>query len=43
VVNSDARSPVIQMEEPQIHMVPVRGKAFGKLDVQDLVASSTRP
>jgi methionine synthase II (cobalamin-independent) len=37
VVNSDARSPVIQMEEPQIHMVPVRGKAFGKLDVQDLV------
>jgi 5-methyltetrahydropteroyltriglutamate--homocysteine methyltransferase len=29
--------PVIQMEEPQIHMVPVRGKAFGKLDVDDLV------
>jgi 5-methyltetrahydropteroyltriglutamate--homocysteine methyltransferase len=28
---------VIQMEEPQIHMVPIRGKAFGKLDVQDLV------
>ena len=25
------------MEEPQIHMVPVRGKAFGKLDVDDLV------
>jgi 5-methyltetrahydropteroyltriglutamate--homocysteine methyltransferase len=28
---------VIQMEEPQIHMVPVRGKAFGKLNVDDLV------
>jgi 5-methyltetrahydropteroyltriglutamate--homocysteine methyltransferase len=25
------------MEEPQIHMVPVRGKAFGRLDVDDLV------
>ena len=25
------------MEEPQIHMVPARGKAFGKLDVDDLV------
>ena len=34
---ADAGCPVIQMEEPQIHMVPVRGKAFGKLDVQDLV------
>jgi 5-methyltetrahydropteroyltriglutamate--homocysteine methyltransferase len=32
-----ADCPVIQMEEPQIHMVPVRGKAFGKLDVDDLV------
>jgi 5-methyltetrahydropteroyltriglutamate--homocysteine methyltransferase len=32
-----AGCPVIQMEEPQIHMVPIRGKAFGKLDVQDLV------
>jgi 5-methyltetrahydropteroyltriglutamate--homocysteine methyltransferase len=29
--------PVIQMEEPQIHMVPARGKAFGKLDADDLV------
>ena len=29
--------PVIQMEEPQIHMVPARGKTFGKLDVDDLV------
>ena len=34
---ADAGCPVIQMEEPQIHMVPVRGKAFGKLDVADLV------
>jgi 5-methyltetrahydropteroyltriglutamate--homocysteine methyltransferase len=34
---ADAGCPVIQMEEPQIHMVPVRGKAFGKLDVHDLV------
>src|SRR5918999_946495 len=29
--------PVVQMEEPQIHMVPARGKTFGKLDVEDLV------
>ena len=34
---ADAGCPVIQMEEPQIHMVPARGKTFGKLDVQDLV------
>jgi 5-methyltetrahydropteroyltriglutamate--homocysteine methyltransferase len=34
---ADAGCPVIQLEEPQIHMVPVRGKAFGKLDTQDLV------
>jgi len=34
---ADAGCPVIQMEEPQIHMVPVRGKAFGKLDVKDLI------
>jgi len=34
---ADAGCPVVQMEEPQIHMVPVRGKAFGKLDVGDLV------
>jgi len=34
---ADAGCPVIQMEEPQIHMVPARGKVFGKLDVQDLV------
>jgi len=34
---ADAGCPVIQMEEPQIHMVPVRGPTFGKLGVQDLV------
>jgi 5-methyltetrahydropteroyltriglutamate--homocysteine methyltransferase len=34
---ADAGCPVIQLEEPQIHMVPVRGKAFGKLDAHDLV------
>jgi 5-methyltetrahydropteroyltriglutamate--homocysteine methyltransferase len=34
---ADAGCPVIQMEEPQIHMVPVRGKTFGKLDTRDLV------
>jgi 5-methyltetrahydropteroyltriglutamate--homocysteine methyltransferase len=27
----------IQMEEPQIHMIPARGKAFGRLDANDLV------
>src|SRR5215470_11221775 len=34
---ADAGCPVIQMEEPQIHMIPARGKAFGKLDADDLV------
>jgi 5-methyltetrahydropteroyltriglutamate--homocysteine methyltransferase len=34
---ADAGCPVIQLEEPQIHMVPVRGKAFGKLDTPELV------
>jgi 5-methyltetrahydropteroyltriglutamate--homocysteine methyltransferase len=34
---ADAGCPVIQLEEPQIHMVPARGKTFGKLDVADLV------
>lgn len=34
---ADAGCPVIQLEEPQIHMVPVRGKAFGKLDTAELV------
>ena len=34
---ADAGCPVIQLEEPQIHMVPARGKAFGRLDTYDLV------
>lgn len=34
---ADAGCPVVQLEEPQIHMVPARGKAFGKLDTGDLV------
>ena len=34
---ADAGCPVIQMEEPQIHMVPARGKTFRKLDTADLV------
>ena len=29
---ADAGCPVIQLEEPQIHMVPARGKPFGKLE-----------
>jgi len=33
---ADAGCPVIQMEEPQIHMVPVRGKLFGKMDTSEL-------
>ena len=31
---ADAGCPVLQMEEPQIHMVPARGKTFGKLGVE---------
>ncbi|HEY1261685.1 MAG TPA: cobalamin-independent methionine synthase II family protein [Stellaceae bacterium] len=34
---ADAGCPVIQLEEPQIHMVPVRGKTFGKLGTDELV------
>jgi 5-methyltetrahydropteroyltriglutamate--homocysteine methyltransferase len=34
---ADAGCPVIQLEEPQIHMVPVRGKTFGRLGVDELV------
>jgi len=34
---ADAGCPVIQMEEPQIHMTPVRGDLFGKLGAKDLV------
>ena len=35
---ADAGCPVIQMEEPQIHMVPARGKLFGKLDTPELIS-----
>jgi 5-methyltetrahydropteroyltriglutamate--homocysteine methyltransferase len=34
---ADAGCPVIQLEEPQIHMVPVRGRTFGRLGVDELV------
>jgi len=34
---ADAGCPVIQLEEPQIHMVPERGKPFGRLETADLV------
>jgi 5-methyltetrahydropteroyltriglutamate--homocysteine methyltransferase len=34
---TDAGCPVIQLEEPQIHMVPARGKPFGRLDTEELV------
>jgi 5-methyltetrahydropteroyltriglutamate--homocysteine methyltransferase len=34
---AEAGCPVIQLEEPQIHMVPVRGKTFGKLGESELV------
>ena len=33
---ADAGCPVIQMEEPQIHMIPSRGKVFGKLDMAEM-------
>jgi 5-methyltetrahydropteroyltriglutamate--homocysteine methyltransferase len=34
---ADAGCPAIQMEEPQIHMTPVRGPLFGKLGTGELV------
>jgi 5-methyltetrahydropteroyltriglutamate--homocysteine methyltransferase len=34
---ADAGCPVIQLEEPQIHMVPARGKLFGRLGVEELI------
>jgi 5-methyltetrahydropteroyltriglutamate--homocysteine methyltransferase len=34
---ADAGCPVIQLEEPQIHMIPARGKVFGKLDMAEMV------
>jgi 5-methyltetrahydropteroyltriglutamate--homocysteine methyltransferase len=30
---ADAGCPAIQMEEPSIHMIPVRGKVFGQYDM----------
>ena len=33
---ADAGCPVIQIEEPSIHMIPVRGKVFGKHDMADM-------
>jgi 5-methyltetrahydropteroyltriglutamate--homocysteine methyltransferase len=34
---ADAGCPVIQLEEPQIHMIPARGKVFGKLGMAEMV------
>jgi 5-methyltetrahydropteroyltriglutamate--homocysteine methyltransferase len=34
---ADAGCPAIQFEEPQIHMIPTRGKVFGKIDMMDSV------
>jgi len=34
---ADAGCPVIQLEEPQIHMIPARGPVFGKLDMKGMV------
>ncbi len=34
---ADAGCPVIQLEEPQVHMIPARGPVFGKLDMAEMV------
>ena len=34
---ADAGCPVVQLEEPQIHMTPMRGPLFGKLGMKELV------
>ena len=34
---ADAGCPVVQLEEPQIHMIPSRGPTFGKLGMEELV------
>jgi 5-methyltetrahydropteroyltriglutamate--homocysteine methyltransferase len=34
---ADAGCPVVQLEEPQMHMIPARGPVFGKLDMDDMV------
>jgi 5-methyltetrahydropteroyltriglutamate--homocysteine methyltransferase len=33
---ADAGCPVIQIEEPSIHMIPIRGKVFGKHDMKEM-------
>lgn len=33
---ADAGCAVIQMEEPALHMIPIRGKVFGKYDMADM-------
>jgi Methionine synthase II (cobalamin-independent) len=33
---ADAGCPVIQLEEPQIHMIPARGPVFGKLNMEEM-------
>ncbi len=33
---ADAGCPVIQIEEPSIHMIPIRGKVFGKHDMEEM-------
>ena len=33
---ADAGCPVIQLEEPQIHMIPARGPVFGKLGMNEM-------
>lgn len=33
---ADAGCPVIQIEEPSIHMIPIRGKVFGKHDMDEM-------
>lgn len=33
---ADAGCPIVQLEEPQIHMIPARGKVFGRLDMAEL-------
>jgi len=35
---ADAGCPVIQIEEPSIHMIPVRGKVFGKHDMSEMAS-----
>ena len=33
---ADAGCPIVQMEEPALHMIPVRGKVFGRYDMADM-------